>query len=154
MVLENTQATTNGNATSGIINPSFSNHVEAFQINPLLRFGALELLGVIERAEGRTAAETAHRTVNQYSGDVIYRLLNDRLYVGGRYNTVSGEIPISGKNYDVSVDRTSLAAGWYVTPTILLKGEYVRQQYGDFPTTDIRSGGKFDGFIVEGAVAF
>ena len=54
----------------------------------------------------------------------------------------------------MSADRTSLAAGWYVTPTILLKGEYVRQQYGDFPTTDIRSGGKFDGFIVEGAVAF
>ncbi len=52
----------------------------------------------------------------------------------------------------MGIDRTALAAGWYVTPTILLKGEYVRQRYDDFP--DIRSGGRFDGFVIEGAVSF
>jgi hypothetical protein len=154
MVLENTVATTSAQFTSGLVNPAFSNHVRAFQVNPFVRFGGLELFGVIERAEGRTAAETAHRTVNQYSGDVIYRLLNDRLYVGGRRNTVEGEIPIGGKSHDVGIERTALAAGWYVTPTILLKGEYVKQQYNDFPSTDIRSGGRFDGFVIEGAVSF
>ena len=54
----------------------------------------------------------------------------------------------------MGIDRTALAAGWYVTPTILLKGEYVRQRYDDFPSTDIRSGGRFDGFVIEGAVSF
>jgi len=28
------------------------------------------------------------------------------------------------------------------------------QKYNDFPTTDIRSGGKFNGLMIEGAVAF
>jgi hypothetical protein len=30
----------------------------------------------------------------------------------------------------------------------------VRQNYDDFPTTDIRNGGKFSGFMIEGTVAF
>jgi len=34
------------------------------------------------------------------------------------------------------------------------KIEFVKQTYGNFPTSDIRSGGKFQGFMVEGAVAF
>jgi len=34
------------------------------------------------------------------------------------------------------------------------KIEFVRQNYGVFPTTDIRNGGKFQGFMIEGAVAF
>ena len=38
--------------------------------------------------------------------------------------------------------------------TVLLKGEWAQQKYLDFPTTDIRSGGKFKGFMVEGVVAF
>ena len=35
-----------------------------------------------------------------------------------------------------------------------MKGEWVRQTYQDFPTTDIRSGGLFKGFMVEGVVSF
>jgi hypothetical protein len=30
----------------------------------------------------------------------------------------------------------------------------VTQKYNDFPTTDIRNGGKFNGFVIEGVVAF
>jgi hypothetical protein len=41
-----------------------------------------------------------------------------------------------------------------MTPSILLKAEYVNQKYNDFPTLDIRHGGKFNGFVVEGAIAF
>jgi hypothetical protein len=36
----------------------------------------------------------------------------------------------------------------------MLKGEYVTQKYNDFPTLDIRNGAKFNGFMVEGVVAF
>jgi len=35
-----------------------------------------------------------------------------------------------------------------------MKGEYVSQKYSDFPTNDIRNGGKFSGWVIEGAVAF
>jgi hypothetical protein len=54
----------------------------------------------------------------------------------------------------VSIDRTQLSVGWFITPKIMLKGEYVTQQYNDFPSTDIRSGGKFDGFMMEGTISF
>lgn len=155
LVLENTQATTAAQAWSGGFNPLFSGQLSAYQINPFVKFRGLEVFGVIEQGEGKTKAETSTRTVNQYAADVVYRFLpREQLFVGGRYNTVSGEIPISGTNYDVSVERMALSAGWFVTPTILLKGEYVTQKYNDFPTLDIRSGGKFDGFVVEGSVAF
>jgi hypothetical protein len=36
----------------------------------------------------------------------------------------------------------------------LTKVARVNQKYLDFPTTDIRNGGKFKGFMVEGVVAF
>jgi hypothetical protein len=32
--------------------------------------------------------------------------------------------------------------------------EYVTQKYLDFPTRDIRNGGRFKGFLVEGVIAF
>ena len=54
----------------------------------------------------------------------------------------------------VGADRTQLGAGWFLTPNMLLKAEWVTQKYRDFPTTDIRNGGKFRGWMLEGVVAF
>ena len=72
--------------------------------------------------------------------------------MGGRYNTAKGELV--GMPNDVKVQRYQLGGGWFVTPNVLMKGEYVNQKYLDFPSTDIRSGGKFNGLMVEGVVAF
>lgn len=155
MVLENTQATTNTQAWSGELNPLFTNQLTALQFNPFVKFRGLELFGVVEQGNGKANSEAKTRQMNQYAADVVYRFLpGEKLFVGGRYNRVTAELPISGKNYDVSVDRGSLGAGWFITPTILLKGEYVNQKYNDFPSVDIRNGGKFHGFMVEGTVAF
>jgi hypothetical protein len=152
-VLENTQATATANAASGLINPGFRYMVDAMQINPFVQFKGLELFGVIEQAKGRTATETAERTWKQYAVDALYRFGGrDALYVGGRYNTANGEL--AGITNEVSVDRYQFGGGWFITPSLLLKAEWVKQQYFDFPTTDIRSGGKFNGFVVEGVVAF
>jgi hypothetical protein len=35
-----------------------------------------------------------------------------------------------------------------------MKGEYVTQEFKGYPATHIRHGGKFNGFIAEGVVAF
>ena len=108
---------------------------------------------MIERAEGKASTEAERRTWNQYAGDVVYRFLpQEQLFVGGRYNKVRGEL--QGITDEVVVDRTAFSAGWFVTTNILVKGEYVRQQYNDFPDTDIRHGGAFDGFVMEGAISF
>jgi hypothetical protein len=152
-VMENTQATEASAGYSGNINPGFRSKVTALQLNPFVKFGGLELFGVLERAEGRAGNEPESRVWNQRAVDAVYRFLpNEQLYVGGRWNEVNGELAISGA--DVSVDRWQLGAGWFVTPNVLLKGEYVTQKYHDFPSLDIRHGGKFDGFVVEGVVAF
>jgi hypothetical protein len=79
-------------------------------------------------------------------------MADDRVYVGGRYNTVKGQFV--GIPNDVSVSRYQFGGGWFVTPNLLTKVEYVNQEYNDFPSTDIRNGGYFKGFMVEGVVAF
>ena len=152
-VLENTQATESAQFTSGLLNPAFRSKVKAFMVNPFIKYRGLELFGVAERAEGRAANETNTRVWDQYAGDVVYRFLsNEQMFVGARYNTVKGEL--TGIASEVSIERVQLGAGWFLTPSVLLKGEYVTQQYKDFPATDIRSGGLFNGFIVEGVVSF
>jgi hypothetical protein len=154
-VLENVNATSTAQASSGLLNPALSREVTAWQINPFVKLGGLELFGVMERAEGRKADETdaQKREWSQYAVDAVYRFLpRDRMYVAARYNTVTGNLPgIAG---EIGADRYQIGAGWFITPSVLLKGEYVSQSYNDFPTTDIRNGGEFNGFIFEGVVAF
>jgi hypothetical protein len=152
-VLENTLATSTAQAFSGLINPGFKYKVSATQINPFVKIGGAEFFGVIENAKGRAATEQAEREWKQYAVDGVYRFgPNENLYVGARYNTANGKL--DGIANDVSVDRYQIAGGWFIAPTILLKGEYVSQKYHDFPRTDIRNGGKFNGFVFAGVVSF
>ncbi len=151
-VMENTAATLAGNFTSGRINPGLRSEVTALVLNPFVKVGGLEFFGNLERATGKAANETDDRTWTQLSGETVYRFFdNESLFVGARYNTVSGELA-SGE--DVSVNRFQLGAGWFLTPQMVMKLEYVNQQYKDFPMTDIRRDGKFSGFMVEGVISF
>ncbi|HEY7235893.1 MAG TPA: hypothetical protein VH539_17180 [Gemmatimonadaceae bacterium] len=151
-VLENTTSTETANAWSGAIRPGFGNNVHAFVVNPFVKVAGLEMFGNLETATGKGAAEVSNRTVRQYVGEALYRFAKDQLYVGGRYNTVKGEL--AGIANDITVNRWQYGGGWFVTPLLLTKVEYVNQTYLDFPTTDIRSGGQFKGFMVEGVLAF
>src|SRR5690348_11210293 len=151
-VLENTTSTETANAWSGAIRPGFGNNVHAYVVNLFIKVGGVELFGNIETATGKGATETTNRTVRQYVGEALYRFANDQLYLGGRYNTVKGEL--AGIANDITVNRWQYGGGWFVTPLLLTKVEYVNQKYLDFPTTDIRSGGQFKGFMVEGVLAF
>lgn len=142
---------------SGTIQPGFRNNVRAMQINPFIKFRGLEIFGSYDQGQGKAATETALRKLNQKAADVVYRFADDRLYVGGRYNTARLRLAnAAGITYtgDVGADRTAFAAGWFVTPLVLLKTEYVNQKYVDFPTSDRRSGGKFSGLMFEGVVSF
>jgi hypothetical protein len=86
------------------------------------------------------------------------------MYVGARYNVVDGDLVfgsvttqpaiVQGVRDNVKVERTALSAGWFITQNILMKAEYVKQKYLDFPATDIRSNGQFEGFMVEGVIGF
>ena len=152
-VLENTTSTEAAQAWSGNVRPGMSDNVTAIVINPFVKIGGVELFGNIEQVTGKAAAETSNRTWHQYAGEAVYRFLpREQLYVGARYNVANGGLV--GIANSVSVNRTQLAAGWFVTPALLAKLEWVTQKYNDFPTNDIRNGGKFRGFMAEGVVAF
>ena len=159
LVLENAAATTTANFTSGNFNPGFSNSASAVQINPFVKFRGLEVFGVIERGSGKKLAEASNREVTQYASDVVYRFgRSEKAFLGYRWNTVSGELlygtGAAATKREIGIDRNAASAGWFITPSLLTKVEYVTQKYEDFPTTDIRNGGKFNGFMIEGVVAF
>jgi hypothetical protein len=151
-VLENTAATESAQFTSGLINPGFRNRVTAMQINPFVKVRGLELFGVLERAKGRANTEAADREFKQYAGDVVYRFGGENLFVGARFNRVEGRL--AGFTEDVRSDRVQIGGGWFIIPGVLMKAEYVSQKFMGYPTSHIRNGGKFNGLMLEGVVAF
>ena len=151
-VMENVSSTEAAQAWSGDLQPGLSNRITAMVVNPFVKFHGLEMFGNFEQAEGGTFAEATNRRWRQNAGEAVYRILNEQLYVGGRYNVAKGRL--AGFASDVSIDRVQVGGGWYVTPRILTKLEYVQQKYHDFPVTDIRNGGQFSGLMFEGAVSF
>ncbi|HVX41026.1 MAG TPA: hypothetical protein VHB25_15770 [Gemmatimonadaceae bacterium] len=152
-VLENTTSTEQNNAWSGQIRPGFSNKVNAEVVNPFVKIGGAEFFGNFETATGGSFAEPKLRTIHQNVYEGLYRFFDDKFYVGGRYNTVTGQM-ISKVYSDQDVKRYQIGGGWFVTPNILAKAEWINQKYNDFPSTDIRSGGQFKGFMVSGVVGF
>jgi len=153
-VIENTASTEAAQAWSGMVRNPFTSKINGFVVNPFIKYRGLELFGQYEEATGNNGATetTGDRTWKQTVGEALYRFAGDHVYLGGRYNTAKGKL--FGVTPEVSVDRYQLGGGWFLTPNILTKFEYVNQKYNDFPTNDIRNGGKFKGFMVEGVVAF
>lgn len=156
-VMENSKNGVNSASTaiafSGRMNPGFSKKIDAIMLNGFLKVQGLELFGTYETAKGRTKMESTDRKMNQLAGEVVYRFGKaENLFIGGRYNTI--KMLLAGFTNDIKVDRTSLAAGWFVTKNVLMKGEYVTQNYKDFPTSDYRSSGKFKGVVIEAIVGF
>ena len=150
---DTTKTSATAQFASGRLDPGFSKKITAVQLNGFLKAGGLELFGTYEVGKGRTNTETASRQVNQLAGDVVYRFGQaENLFVAARYNTVKAEL--RGLAEDVTVNRTAFAGGWFLTKNVLLKGEYVIQKYKDFPTTDVRSQGKFNGYVIEAVVGF
>src|SRR5215207_1842305 len=151
-VLEPVGSTEAANAWSGAIQSGMRNNVTAVVINPFVKVGGVELFGNVETMTGAAVTEKTRRTLRQLAGEGLYRFAGEKLYVGGRYNTVNGQL--AGITNDITVKRYQVGGGWFVTPNVLSKIEFVRQNYEAFPTSDIRSGGKFEGFMIEGVVAF
>lgn len=151
-VMEAPDASASGNFRSGRWNPGFNNELTAFMVNPFVKLGGLEFFGVIESASGKSNGEADTRNFTQLSGELIYRFGNEEnFYVGGRYNTVGGEI---ATGEDVDINRVQLSGGWFMTKNILAKVEYVSQKYDGFAAGDILHEGKFNGLLLEAAISF
>ncbi len=167
--LTNGVATAQGSQfTSGRFNPDVPNRVQAIMINPFVKFKGLEVFGSYEIINGSNYADVSgtserktweKRNFTQYSVEGVYRFLpREQVYVGARYTGMTGEPrglkDANGNQLEVGVNRIAVAAGWFPTKNMLLKGEYVVQNFKDFPTTDYRNEGKFSGFVVEAVIGF
>lgn len=152
--MENTTATAADNPFSGRYNPGFSQQVTTFMINPFVKYRGLELFSTYEMAQGRIITEKNMRTATQYAVDLIYRFPRNKenFWVGARYNSVTSALPVN--TTDITINRVVCSAGWFITKNIMMKAEYVNQEYQNFAATDIRSGGKFNGFMLEATIGF
>ncbi len=140
------------NFRSGRWNPSLRNEMTSIMINPFIKYKGLEFFGVIEQATGKASAEPDDRTWNQYSAELIYRFgQTENLFVGTRYNTVSGE---ESDGNEVDISRIQIGGGWFMTKNILAKVEYVSQSYNDFASENVLNEGKFNGLMLEAAISF
>ncbi len=159
-VMENSAwANSTASFTSGRFNPGLNNSLSAIMINPFVKYKGFEFLGTYESAVGKTVNEAPEsydgkdRKTTQLSGEVIYRFLaNEQVYIGSRYNTITSRL--AGQTSDVKINRFALAAGWFPTKNLLLKGELVNQTYDGFPTNSIFNQGKFNGLVIEAVVGF
>jgi hypothetical protein len=142
-----------GDGFSGRLNPGFGYKVDAMMVNGFAKVGGFEVFGTLEHAQGRGTTETASRQFNQYAIDGIYRFgHSENLFLGVRYNGVTAEL--KGISAPVTINRFAAAGGWFLTKNVLLKGEWVTQSYLDFPTSDYRNRGKFDGYVVAATIGF
>ncbi len=152
LVTEATGATAAAAFTSGRFNPGFRNDVTAWVINPFVKFQGFEVFANIESATGSGLAETSDRKATQFAVDGIFRFLeNEQAYVGARYNTVNAEL--TGADGDISINRMAFAGGWFLTPNVQAKVEYVTQSYDGYATArfvDL----KFKGVMVSATIGF
>ncbi len=126
--------------------PGFTNKNNALMINLFAKYKGFEFFGTYETATGTTAFGGRDFDFNQYAIEGLYRFgKQEQFYVGGRYNSVEN-------GSDQSVNRLQLGGGWKLNQYILLKAEYVDQNYTNFTQYGMNAG--FDGLMIEAAISF
>ncbi|MEQ8627678.1 hypothetical protein [Ekhidna sp.] len=131
-------------------NPGFSSHT-AIMINPFVKFNGLEFFGVYENTSN---GDDTGGSYSQIGAELLYRFGDsERVFIGGRYNSVSGEAADGAATQDIK--RTNLGFGWFMTRNVMMKGEYVTSKYdGDGFTGTKLQGAEFDGVVIEAVIQF
>ena len=135
-VLENTAATETAQKDSGLINPGFKNKVTAFQMNPFVKFRGLELFGVHRAGRGqgvdrgRPSASGSSTRSTRSTASCRTRSCSSAPATTRPTATLAG---ITG---DVGANRWQVGGGWFITPNLLAKAEYVNQKYFGYPADE------------------
>jgi len=142
-----------GNASGSDFAPRFNprfRQMTALQFAPSFKLGGLEFFGIYEIVNN--GDDQGGGNFNQVMAEALYRFGgNDQLFIGGRYNTVSGEM--NEGDDTMKIDRINIGAGWYLTRNIMAKVEYVDNKYRDGWTGDF-DGLEWDGIVIEAAISF
>lgn len=155
--LPDADGNTQGGDFDGRYNARFKK-LTAIQINPFVKFKGLEFFGIYELASGSNEITTPvadeEGDFTQLAAELLYRFGQDeKFYIGGRYNTVQGKTLDSATD-DLEISRVNVGGGWFLSKNIVVKAEYVNQQYTGDAWTGRFAGAKFDGFNLEAAISF
>lgn len=133
------------NFRSGRWSPgSGQTEMNSYMFNIFAQFKGFELFTILEDMKGVRNGADQHFT--QTAIQALYRI--GSFYMGGRYNMVA-----DNKDDESTVDRLNLGGGWNMTKNILLKLDYVTQNY-EGPAHGYADGGSFEGVVIEAAIAF
>lgn len=139
----------NGNDWSGRLTFTVP-ELTSYQINPFVKFRGFEFFGIYEMISAK-AFNTQDLTYTQLGAEALYRFgANDQLYVGGRYNTVTGDDEADGRD----ISRFNVGGGWFITDNIMAKVEYMQQNYEGDGWAGRFDEGEFKGVVVEAVVSF
>lgn len=164
--IESDSSAVNTDFRSGRFNPGFSKET-AFQINPFVKFKGLEFFGIFEQTTGGSGADgMKDGSYTQLGAELLYRFgSTDQFYVGGRYNSISGNDEYADGNPKPAtkeINRINFGGGWFMTKNTLVKLEYVSQQYnenfvgtwGNPNAPTALTEGKFNGIVIEAVLGF
>src|SRR5690606_8060579 len=80
LVMEDVEASSSGNFTSGRFITGLNNQLTAVMFNPFVKYKGLEFFGLYERVEGQNRGETETRVFNQYGAEALYRFGNNEKF--------------------------------------------------------------------------
>lgn len=132
-------------------NPGYA-YQNAFMINPFVKIQGLELFGVFEVTNNGNSDLGGGFT--HIGAELLYRFgADERIYLGGRYNSVTGEIRDGSETQEIR--RINVGGGFFMTDNILAKVEYVTSEYkGDGYLGTKFQGAEFNGVVIEAVVGF
>lgn len=149
------------NHMSGNFYPGSGTKDNTLVANIFAKYKWFEIFGTYEQAKGeRTNFTTFAKTEYDFAQLAIEGIARfgkqDQWFVGARYTVVTDDKAVATSRIDqaknLKVDRTQLAAGWFMTKNVVTKIEYVNQNYSNFATYGEDAG--FKGVMVEAAISF
>lgn len=155
--LPDVNGNTQGGEFEGRYNPRFRK-LTAIQINPFIKFNGLEFFGIYELASGSNETTTIvtdkEGDFTQLAAELVYRFgQQEQFYIAGRYNTVEGQ-PLESATEDLKINRLNVGGGWFMSKNIVMKLEYVNQQYEGSAWNGRFAGAEFDGINIEASISF
>lgn len=133
--------------TTGRWGPGFTDEQNSIMANLFVKYTGLEVFGTYETTSGTSAFGGAEFDFSQIAVQALYRFGKEEQYfAGGKFNSVSN-------SDDMSVRRIEAGAGWFPTKNIVIKLDYVDQEYTDFISSYGENAG-FSGLMFEAGISF
>ena len=151
-----------GGQAPGQVLPQAGQDLTAYQLDVTWSGTPVELYASYGRTSDAdtngSAVGSPEESWDYYAAEALYRF-SDRLYTGVRYSAADAD-RLRDTASEGSVQRLQVGGGFWATDNLLVKLEYVTQDYRDFLVGDLVSGVQawrdpsFDGLVAEVSFSF